>query len=118
MSSYIYYAAKLQKLIVAFEKNVKLIFFDGKRTLQLRDKADAFVDFVIHGGVVFNERHPFAVGLHPTLDFGGGFQRTAEFQGLGGVEKLDGENLLQVPDDAQAFGGGIGAHAHVVLLPL
>jgi len=48
----------------------------------------------------------------------GGTRRTAEVERLRGIEQLDGQHPLGVEHHAVEFGGGVGAHAHMVFLPL
>ena len=72
----------------------------------------------VHHRVVVDERHPLAVLGDHMFDRRGGTRRTAEVERLRGIEQLDGQHPLGVEHHAVEFGGGVGAHAHMVFLPL
>ena len=73
---------------------------------------------LVHDGVVLDEGDVLAVLCDKVLNELRRFERTAEFEGLGGIQQLDGKNLLHVLHHLVGLGRGVGAHAHVILLPL
>ena len=72
----------------------------------------------VHHRIVVDEGHLFAVFGDETFERLRRARRTAEFERLRGVEKLDGQHPFGVAHHAVEFGRGVGPHAHMVLLPL
>ena len=72
----------------------------------------------MHVCVIVDERHFLAVVGVYLLYGPGGMQRTAEFEGLSRIEKLDGEDPFRIVYHPYELCGCICSHAHMVLLPL
>lgn len=81
-------------------------------------EVDGLLDKFVHIGVILHKRDKLTIGGHKLLDERGGFERTAEFQGLSGIKQLNTKYFLHIVDNQVALGGGVGAHAHVVFLTL
>ena len=86
----------------------------------LLEEGDAGMDVAVHDFVDVDEVDALSVVCDHLLDKGTALETflMAEVEGLGGIEKLDGEDALGVLGHAVALGGGVASHAHEVLLVL